>query len=472
MKMRPVIYSIFIIIMILMGCAPYLHQSNPVHTTPATLGYTTAIHSDLLSLPEPREKIVIAVYKFRDQTGQYKASSSGMTWSTAVTQGATSMLLKAMEESGWFIVVEREGISNLLNERKIIRSTRENYTDDQGQQLPPLPPLLYAGVTIEGGIISYETNTLTGGFGARYFGIGGNNEFRSDQVNIYLRSVATKSGRILNQVNTTKTILSQAVDFSVYKFVRESRLLEIESGYSTNEPPQMCVLEAIEKAVLALVCEGIVSKSWELKNPADIKSPVIQRYLDEKQSTTRYTLQNSMLNSRYAKPQYGYDKGLGLTLNVGSHLYQGDYSNPEIRPMGDASILWGLHPNVLLELNGSIGRIANKENFYTDLGYLNLQSRFTFWSNSRFRPFGILGAGAMNFRARDKAGVYIPRKKRFKGWEPVMISGLGVEYFINPSLSMNLSFINQYTFTDYLDGVIHGSYDDYFWGFKLGFSYY
>ncbi len=115
-----------------------------------------------------------------------------MIWSTAMTQGATSMLLKAMEESGWFIVVEREGISNLLNERKIIRSTRENYTDDQGQQLPPLPPLLYAGVTREGGIISYETNTLTGGFGARYFGIGGNNEFRSDQVNIYLRSVATQ----------------------------------------------------------------------------------------------------------------------------------------------------------------------------------------------------------------------------------------------------------------------------------------
>ena len=38
---------------------------------------------------------------------------------TAVTQGASSMILKALEESKWFIPLEREGLSNLLNERKI-----------------------------------------------------------------------------------------------------------------------------------------------------------------------------------------------------------------------------------------------------------------------------------------------------------------------------------------------------------------
>ena len=56
--------------------------------TRATIDHITGAHNDLVSLPEPQEKIVIAVYKFRDQTGQYKTSESSTTFSTAVTQGA------------------------------------------------------------------------------------------------------------------------------------------------------------------------------------------------------------------------------------------------------------------------------------------------------------------------------------------------------------------------------------------------
>ena len=109
-------------------------------------------------MPEPAEKIVVAVYKFRDQTGQYKPTESGASWSTAVTQGATSILLESLEESGWFVPIEREGLSNLLNERRIIRSSREQYQAETGENQSMLPPLLFGGVMIEGGIISYETN--------------------------------------------------------------------------------------------------------------------------------------------------------------------------------------------------------------------------------------------------------------------------------------------------------------------------
>jgi curli production assembly/transport component CsgG len=44
-------------------------------------------------LPKPKEQIVVGLYKFRDQTGQYKASENGSNFSTAVTQGATSILI-------------------------------------------------------------------------------------------------------------------------------------------------------------------------------------------------------------------------------------------------------------------------------------------------------------------------------------------------------------------------------------------
>jgi curli production assembly/transport component CsgG len=44
------------------------------------------------------------------------------------------------------------------------------------------------------------------------------------------------------------------------------RLLEVETGYTTNEPIQMAVT-AIEKAVASLVMEGIKDGIWESAAP-------------------------------------------------------------------------------------------------------------------------------------------------------------------------------------------------------------
>ena len=49
------------------------------------------------------------------------------TLSRAVTQGATSMLIKALQDAGdgsWFTVIEREQLDNLLKERQIITEMR------------------------------------------------------------------------------------------------------------------------------------------------------------------------------------------------------------------------------------------------------------------------------------------------------------------------------------------------------------
>lgn len=179
-KQRIVIPALLLIIYI-SGCAPY---TSPIRSSRAQVGAPTPMHEELTSLPAPKEKIVVAVYKFRDQTGQYKRTPNGTSFSTAVTQGATSILIRGLEESGWFKPIEREGLSNLLNERKIIRSSRANYKGANGENLPPLPPLLYAGVILEGGIIAYDTNVMTGGFGARYFGVGGSGQYRQDRITI------------------------------------------------------------------------------------------------------------------------------------------------------------------------------------------------------------------------------------------------------------------------------------------------
>jgi curli production assembly/transport component CsgG len=58
--------------------------------------------------------------------------------------------------------------------------------------------------------------------------------------------VSTSNGKILKSVYISKTILSQAIDQSLFKYVSFKRLLEVETGYTTNEPVQMAVTEAIE----------------------------------------------------------------------------------------------------------------------------------------------------------------------------------------------------------------------------------
>jgi curli production assembly/transport component CsgG len=57
--------------------------------------------------------------------------------------------------------------------------------------------------------------------------------------------VSTSNGKILKSVYISKTILSQAIDQSLFKYVSFKRLLEVETGYTTNEPVQMQVTEAI-----------------------------------------------------------------------------------------------------------------------------------------------------------------------------------------------------------------------------------
>ena len=260
---------------VMLGCAspgaksPY-GEANAPKLTPTTQSYR-----DLVNLPLPKGKIVAAVYGFRDLTGQYKAAPDS-SFSTAVTQGAGSMLVKAMLDSKWFIPVERENVQNLLTERKIERATakQQNRADD-------LPPLMSAQILIEGGIVAYEADVKTGGAGAKYFGIGASDLYRSDQVTVNLRAVDMQSGRILDSVTTTKTILSMQVDFNVFRFVAFKRLLELEAGFSSNEPVQMCVNDAIQAALIHLLARGIKDSLWALKDPNDINSEILAAYLNE-----------------------------------------------------------------------------------------------------------------------------------------------------------------------------------------------
>jgi len=214
-----------------------------------------------------KKKPVVAIYagSFIDATGQRRSNSSYATFSSAVTQAPDAYLIRALKHAGsnhdgFFEVVERVGLDHVTKERQIIRSTRQDNKEKQ-----KLPNLMFAGLIMQGGVISYESNVKSGGAGARYLGIGMSRQFKQDTVTISLRTVSVSTGKVLLEVLVTKTILSASIDQDVFRFITDStELVEIENGLVRNESINIALQTAIETAVLQTIKEGATRGYWNI----------------------------------------------------------------------------------------------------------------------------------------------------------------------------------------------------------------
>lgn len=234
------------------------------------------IIKELSRMPAPDSPpIPIAVYGFKDMTGQRKPSSTLSLFSTAVTQGAEAYLIKSLQEVGnrqWFTVVERVGLDNLLKERQMIKQTREIY---DGANAKMLPPLTLAGIILEGGIIDYNSNTLTGGTGVRVLGIGPFTQYTQDIVVISLRLVSVQTGEVLTSVTIEKNLLSTADGTTVLKFYNQStQAFEFDSSQTFNEPGSYALRSAIEQGVIELIKQGKGLGLWNYKGE---KNELVQK---------------------------------------------------------------------------------------------------------------------------------------------------------------------------------------------------
>jgi len=454
MNLKTNLFLIFLLAIATFGCAPIMHQ--PLKSTNARLGPETPQHSVLKSLPEPSRKIVVAVYNFRDQTGQYKPSETGASWSTAITQGATSILTRIVQESDWFIPIERENVSNLLNERKIIRSSQAQYNTGKDQEVL-LPALLFAEVIFEGGIISYETNIITGGAGLRYFASGGSSQYREDKITIYLRAVSTTNGKILNTVYTTKSILSQKIDVGVFKFVAIQKLLEVETGITYNEPSELAVTEAMQKAVIALIAEGVKEGYWPLQEPADTANAIFVDYFKEKELNKDIDHFGRYINKKQRGKFF-------LGLNGQLINYGGDLTNGWPTYLGEAELGIKINEHVYISARAGRGELKSKDYLNLSvnkaelsLNYVSLPFDKISWNHS-------IHGGVID--------VYEYENYESDKFDNSYVGvGTGVEWMLGRiGIKANMYF--NYFFDDELDGYVTGKYNDYFWGGNIGINYY
>jgi curli production assembly/transport component CsgG len=275
---------LILLVAVLPGCAAIhmeLAQEEPIKVTPKQ-----NLMDQLPVLDGP--PMTVAVYGFRDLTGQNKPNDRLALFSKAVTQGAEVFLIKSLQDSkNWFRVVERVGLDNLIKERQLIRNQREVY---EGKEAKPLKPLTVAGILLEGGIIGYDSNIRSGGNGARFLGIGGSQQYRVDEVTVSLRLISISSGEVLMTNAVTKTIYSTAHNVGVLRFVDAgTKALELENGSALNEPTTYAVRVAIEQAVYELITEGQRKGLWSYKRPEEKQNDVKPATTDAPPATTTGT---------------------------------------------------------------------------------------------------------------------------------------------------------------------------------------
>jgi len=237
----------------------------------------TVAYKELETIQAPEgDPVIIAVYDFMDMTGQKKPGGQYASMSSAVTQGSYQILIKALQDAGkgkWFRVVERASLAALLQERKLIRTTRQM---SDGEAAEPLPALLFAGAYVTGGIIGYDSDVVSGGAGARVLGIGVHKEYRQDIISIVLRLINVQTGEVIISTVIEKTIFSTSTGGDVFKYADAGTMLvEIEAGYAVNEPVTYAVRKAIEAGVVELIKRGEEKELWKYDGPTEAELLVI-----------------------------------------------------------------------------------------------------------------------------------------------------------------------------------------------------
>lgn len=445
---KPTVFLLLLVSIGLAGCAGL----RPYHTAPVQVRFRTHTGQALRELPAPEQKIVAAVYGFRDQTGQYQPAK-GISYSTAVTQGATSILIEALETSGWFIPIARASISNLLNERRIIRSTRQQNSDPT-----TLQPLLFAGILLEGGIISYSSNVVTGGAGVRFLGMGTSGQFRKDKVTIYLRAISTQTGRILKSVRTSKAIISQQLQAGVFRYVAANRLLEAEVGITYNEPAVTAVTAAINAALRKLILQGVKEGLWQAARPPAIAAyKAAHRFGPALQDSASWRDVYGLVH----RPALRGGVSLTTSFTYGSHL--GNYPH-EIASTGLMVQLEAfLTPTISLRAGYQRSVIGARHAFQYPINNFDLMVNAYLTPDFRLSPYVAAGGGiaVLGDVPAGRRAIY-----------PALAAAAGLSYRLSETIGLRVGVNYRYYLGGEIDGITAGSISDQQWSIVTGITFF
>jgi len=270
-------------------------------------------------------------------------------------------------------------------------------------------------------------------------------------------AISVQTGEVLKVIYTSKTLLSQAIDVGLFRFVSFQRLLETEAGYTYNEPSQIAVTEAINKAVQGMILEGAQDGLWLFKQPRFAVDEAVINYKKEQEEAPNINMLGQQMSNRRTN--------FGLTVSSSSLLYLGDLPNPKIKTGLEIGMQYNLTSRLGVQATYGISRIAADRAFFSKVSYLEANFLYRVLPSDIISPYVFGGIGLV--------GAHEEHILDFRG-TPITKSniGLGLEYVLNKRIGIHASADYNLLLNDSIDEIEQGKFNDFYWRGKIGITYY
>src|SRR5690554_2640607 len=270
-----------------------------------------------------------------------------------------------------------------------------------------------------------------------------------------LRAVSTNSGKILKTVYTSKTILSQSVNASMFRYVDVERLMEAEIGVTNNEPVHMAVTEAINKAVYLMILERIQENIWTAKEADKRKADnLLEEYAHEIIESNKKVAGKGYWDSNFRSK---FSIGGAATINS----LRGDYPYVSNQFGAHGNFKYLFSDNFNLGLSYGYQNLGSEKYFKAQFTSLEMDIEYLMMPFNNITPY--LSAGFGTIRNISENSKKIQFKSQF---------GAGLEYMVSPSVGIRGYGKYHVGFDDDWDKAVSGKRDDHFLQFGLGVQVY
>ena len=412
---------------------------RPVEQTPASANSTQLLSSN--------QKIMAAVYPFRMSTDQPLQSIKN-TLQTTAAANYTTILFEALRTSGWFVPIEHGNMGNLLNgqpDKPLVPSTAVESASLPASQRPT--------IILEAGLFSHDANTLSDEAASTYFANGVSNRYRQDRATVFIRALSAQSGKVLKTIYWTRTVLSQPVDATKYRYVLVNNRKAIHTGTTSVSPDHLAIVEAIKQAISGLIIEGVRDGLWVASNLSAAQTQsVISAYETEKMDVDE--IEKSTAQSRRVRSQVN-PSFVSLGIYGGLMRYHGDYVNWDTKGAYGLSLEAYFTPHIGIQLNAATGTLASRNAFSTNLTSLETNLIIRLLPYWRLTPLVYGGVGMVSRTGKNPVAFEGNRYIQYQG-------GIGLQYSLNNVIGFRAMLAYNQPGTDMLDGKRTGSHNDFY----------
>ena len=239
------------------------------------------------------------------------------------------------------------------------------------------------------------------------------------------------------------------------------RLLEAETGITQNEPVQLAVKDAIEKAVRDLILEGIEERYWAADGGAEVNQQLVNKYLEEKQLDEDTGLYERLFVERPYKSSFSFSGGTALI--------DGDYSQNNLGYLGRIDYQNKLTSHLNWGGALSVFHLDNGDAFTGNFASIDLNAQIDLLPNDDFGPFIYAGPGLT--LELGEPNLANDQENLESNFLKIQYGG-GLQYFISEKFGVKVFAEHNILFNDKLDNLINGKRDDFYFNFGLGLNYY